>query len=265
MEKRKKNRLQSSWLTQQHKSRDSSRTNSAKSCSTNRNFVFEQTDVLQKRSGQQEKVITKAGVHVISNAPSGIASIELDPIFISMDETKWMFNDLESQIPWQEKNIKVQGHYHRQPRLTAWFGDFSYEYSGLTLKPFQWSPLLNMLRERILKMTGLTFNSMLANLYRNEKDSVDWHSDDESSLGTDPTICSLSFGETRNFEMRKKPEDGDDYSDVETIKIPLPSGSLLIMSGATQSDWQHRIPKEYHSRGPRINLTFRNIILSHDT
>ena len=36
----------------------------------------------------------------------------------------------------------------------------------------QWSPLLNMLRERIFKKSGLTFNSMLANLYRNEKDSV---------------------------------------------------------------------------------------------
>lgn len=255
MEKRKKNRLQSSWLQQQHASQESSRTKSGAS----KNFIFQQTDVQPRRSNQG-KVITSPGVHVISDGLSGEARIELDPTFIYVEETKWMFEDLRSEIPWQEKNIKVQGQYHRQPRLTAWFGDFPYQYSGLTLKPFQWSPLLNMLRERIFKKSGLTFNSMLANLYRNEKDSVDWHSDDEASLGNNPTICSLSFGEIRNFEMRKKPEEEDDYSDMEIIKIPLPSGSLLLMSGASQSDWQHRVPKEYHSRGPRINLTFRNII-----
>ena len=259
MEKRKKNRLQSSWLKQQHVSHESSRQKAGSS-----NFIFQETDFQENRPSQG-KVIIKAGVHVISDGQSGEASVELDPTFISVEETKWMFEDLKSQIPWQEKNIKVQGQYHPQPRLTAWFGDLPYQYSGLTLKPFKWSPLLNMLREKIFEKTGLTFNSMLANLYRNEKDSVDWHSDDEASLGNNPTICSLSFGETRNFEMRRKPEEGNDFSGMEAIRIPLPSGSLLLMYGASQSDWQHRVPKEYHSRGPRVNLTFRNIISLIDT
>lgn len=69
----------------------------------------------------------------------------------------------------------------------------------------QWHPLLTMLKERIEEFTGYTFNSLLCNLYRNEKDSVDWHSDDEPSLGKNPVIASLSFGATRTFEMRKKP------------------------------------------------------------
>lgn len=62
-----------------------------------------------------------------------------------------------------------------------------------------------MLKERIEEFSGYAFNSLLCNLYRNEKDSVDWHSDDEPSLGKNPIIASLSFGATRTFEMRKKP------------------------------------------------------------
>ena len=49
-----------------------------------------------------------------------------------------------------------------------------------------------------------TFNSVLINLYRNGKDSVAWHSDDEIMLGITPTIASVSLGEVRKFEMRPK-------------------------------------------------------------
>lgn len=69
----------------------------------------------------------------------------------------------------------------------------------------QWHPVLCTLKSRIEENTGHTFNSLLCNLYRDEKDSVDWHSDDEPSLGSCPVIASLSFGATRTFEMRKKP------------------------------------------------------------
>lgn len=68
----------------------------------------------------------------------------------------------------------------------------------------QWLPVLLDLKARIEANTQLTFNSLLANLYRDGHDHVAWHSDDESSLGPDPVIASLSFGDTRNFELRKK-------------------------------------------------------------
>ncbi|XP_008585622.1 PREDICTED: alpha-ketoglutarate-dependent dioxygenase alkB homolog 3 isoform X2 [Galeopterus variegatus] len=125
----------------------------------------------------------------------------------------------------------------------------------------EWHPVLSTLKNRIEDNTGHTFNSLLCNLYRNEKDSVDWHSDDEPSLGRCPIIASLSFGATRTFEMRKKPppEENGDYTYVEKVKIPLDHGTLLIMEGAAQADWQHRVPKEYHSREPRVNLTFRTV------
>jgi alpha-ketoglutarate-dependent dioxygenase alkB family protein 3 len=120
-----------------------------------------------------------------------------------------------------------------------------------------------MIRNRLHEVLNYKFNSVLGNFYRDGKDSVAWHSDDEPMLGKHPYIASLSFGDLRMFEMRRKPSNpnptSDDYDFVQHVKIPVNHGSLLIMEGATQDDWQHQIPKEYHDRGGRINLTYRTI------
>ena len=206
--------------------------------------------------------IEKPGVHEISSAPNGPSRLQLWYNFLEQDDQQWMFDQLRAEIPWEERKVVIRGMSFDQPRLTSWFGSFPYTYSGLTLQPYQWSPLLEVIRDRIQAETGLTFNSMLANLYRDCKDSVDWHCDDEPSLGPRPIIASISLGDTRTFELRKKPIGEDEetgYQFAQHIKVPLPSGSLLVMSGATQLDWQHRVPKEYHDREPRINLTFRQI------
>lgn len=196
----------------------------------------------------------------MSSTHSGDSYIELFYDFIEPSECEWIFEHLLNNVPWKQVNIKIKGVEHPQPRLTAWYGDVSYTYSGLTLEPYQFCFVLNMLKEKIEVRTKISFNSMLANYYRNEKDSVDWHCDDEGSLGNNPIIASLSFGDLRNFELRKKPDDGsNDFTYSQHVKVPLSSGCLLVMRDATQQDWQHRIPKEYHDHDERINLTFRQI------
>ena len=70
---------------------------------------------------------------------------------------------------------------------------------------FQWPACLKELKDNIEENTGCHFNSMLGNLYRDGHDAVAWHADDEPSLGTNPVIASLSFGDLRNFELRRKP------------------------------------------------------------
>ena len=70
---------------------------------------------------------------------------------------------------------------------------------------FEWPAVVNMLMDRIHANTGLTFNSVLANLYRDGHDHVSWHADDEPALGHQPTIATLSFGDTRTFHLRKNP------------------------------------------------------------
>ncbi|NWR30740.1 ALKB3 dioxygenase, partial [Tachuris rubrigastra] len=225
-------------------------------------FVFEKPSEVERR-------IPEAGVIEYRNVYSFhlffiffVLRIHLIPGFIDSEQADWMFEQLLQDIPWGQRTHITQEVSFEEPRLTSWYGELPYTYSRITMQPNpNWHPLLTVLKERIEEFTGYTFNSLLCNLYRNEKDSVDWHSDDEPSLGKNPTIASLSFGATRTFEMRKKPspEENGDYTYVERLKIPLDHGTLLMMEGAAQEDWQHRVPKEYHSRAARINLTFRII------
>ncbi|XP_072448770.1 alpha-ketoglutarate-dependent dioxygenase alkB homolog 3 isoform X1 [Chiloscyllium punctatum] len=224
-------------------------------------FVFQNPTEVQRKI-PEEKTIDKEGFYEISSGPTGVSRLYLKPGFIDPKEADWMFEQLYAEIPWKQKSNIREGRSYQEPRLTAWYGDLPYTYSHTAMKSNpHWHPLLIMLKDHTEKVTGYTFNSLLCNLYRNGKDSIDWHSDDEPSLGQKPIIASLSFGDTRIFEMRKKPppEDKGDYTYVERIRIPLSHGCLLVMEGETQKEWQHRVPKEYHDRNPRINLTFRTI------
>ncbi|XP_076863490.1 alpha-ketoglutarate-dependent dioxygenase alkB homolog 3 isoform X3 [Brachyhypopomus gauderio] len=211
----------------------------------------------------EEKTIEDAGVYEVSQGPTGVSRLQLLPRFLPMEEADWMFATLMAELPWSQKtNYRMMGGAYGEPRLTCWYGELPYTYSRSTMQANpQWHPVLVTLRQAIERETSHTFNSLLCNLYRDGKDSIAWHSDDESSLGPRPTIASLSLGDTRVFSLRKKPppEDNGDYTYVERLKIPLSHGTLLIMEGCTQDDWQHQVAKEYHDRGPRINLTFRTI------
>ncbi|XP_028286821.1 alpha-ketoglutarate-dependent dioxygenase alkB homolog 3 isoform X2 [Parambassis ranga] len=210
-----------------------------------------------------EKVIEQAGDHEISHGPSGVSRLRLMPGFLPPEEADWMFSKLLAELPWSQKtNSNRQGDAYEEPRLTCWYGELPYTYARSTMAAnTQWHPLLVTLREAVEQVSGLSFNSLLCNLYRDGHDSIGWHSDDEASLGDKPTIASLSLGDTRVFSLRKQPppEENGDYTYVERIRIPLAHGMLLLMEGATQDDWEHQVAKEYHDRGPRINLTFRTI------
>ncbi|KAJ7344648.1 hypothetical protein JRQ81_000598 [Phrynocephalus forsythii] len=238
-----------------------SRAGRGEQLSSKKQFVFKAPEQVIRKA-PQPKMIEKQGVYEISTSPSGVSRIHLIPGFIDLNEADWMFEQLLHEIPWRQRAHLHQDLSYDEPRLTAWYGELPYTYSRLTmLANPHWHPLLTMLKDRVEDFTKNTFNSLLCNLYRNEKDSVDWHSDDEPALGRNPVIASLSFGATRMFEMRKKPlpEENNDYTYVQRVHIPLDHGTLLMMEGATQEDWQHRVPKDYHSRESRINLTFRTM------
>lgn len=163
---------------------------------------------------------------------------------------------LLSEICWRQETIILWGKEHLQPRLSAWYGDAGsrYTYSGVMLDPHPWSDTLLRIRRDIENATGHHFNSVLLNLYRNEHDSVGWHSDAEPELGNAPAIASLSLGETRMFRLRHRKR-----KDMQQVSIALTDGSLLLMEGTTQRFWQHAVMKEKDARQPRINLTFRTI------
>lgn len=163
-----------------------------------------------------------------------------------------LFERLLEVTPWEQRSITIQGRQIPQPRLVAWHGSAAYGYSGLKLQPHAWNDTLNTMRKAIEEITGATFNSVLLNLYRNGRDSVGMHADDERELGKTPTIASISLGAERVFDMQ--PKKGGPVR-----HIPLAHGSMIIMAGDTQRNWKHGIAKVREQIGPRINLTFRKI------
>lgn len=185
------------------------------------------------------------------------AELKYWPNSLSSDLRHQYFQTLLSETPWQQDDISLFGRTLPIPRLQAWYGDdgLSYQYSGIRLDPLSWSPTLLEIKRQVESICGQSFNSVLLNLYRDGRDSNGWHSDDEPELGTEPVIASLSLGATRRFRLRHKTS-----KETSPITLHLEPGSLLLMSGKTQTHWQHSLPKTSTTVEPRINLTFRKII-----
>jgi alkylated DNA repair dioxygenase AlkB len=165
---------------------------------------------------------------------------------------------LAAELPLRTDTFTMFGRTVRVPRLISWHGDpgCRYRYSGQTYEPAPWTPRLARIRALLSERTGIPWNAVLANYYRDGRDSVGWHSDDERELGPardDVAIGSLSLGATRRFAMRHR-ESG------ERREFALAGGSLLVMRGTTQEHWRHALPKTAQPVGPRLNLTFRVIL-----
>ena len=109
---------------------------------------------------------------------------------------------LLDEVEWAQQQIAMFGRVHDEPRLTAWYGDpdSRYTYSGITMDPSPWTDRLLVIRAVAEDAAGTTFNSVLLNRYRDGRDSMGWHADDEPELGRTPVIGSVSLGATRRGE-----------------------------------------------------------------
>ena len=183
--------------------------------------------------------------------------VVFDAAFFSASDADRLLAALLSSLLWEQHLVRVYGRMHPAPRLSAWYGDegVRYTYSGLTLEARPWTPELQNIRSQVEAAAGASFNTVLLNQYRDGKDSMGWHSDDEGELGEQPTIASLSLGGTRRFLLKHKYR-----KELAPVELALGHGSLLIMRGQTQMYWKHQIPKTKRPVDARINLTFRRIV-----
>ena len=183
------------------------------------------------------------------------AELGFDPEWLPAGEAAALFAELRAAIPWEVHRIRLFGREVDSPRLSCWIGDpdATYRYSGVRFEPRPWSAALSGLRDRLARELGTSFNSVLANLYRDGRDAMGWHSDDEPELGPAPVIASVSLGATRRFVLKHRREPD------RKLALELPSGSLLVMAGATQRNYRHALPRTARPVGGRINLTFRSI------
>ncbi len=195
-------------------------------------------------------MLFKNGIEISENMPQ--ASVWYYKHFLDNNLANTYYNTLLTAIPWQQDTITVFGKTYLQPRLTALFctTNKTYSYSNIIMHPNPFNKELLFLKQKVEALCGITFNSCLANFYRDGTDSNGWHSDDEKELGINPFIASLSLGAERVFKLKHKHQN-------LTKNLTLGHGSLLIMKDETQHFWKHQLPKTQKKIGGRINLTFR--------
>lgn len=185
------------------------------------------------------------------------AQIDFWPSFFSPEDSGRLLRSLIESIPWKQNKIRFYGKESLVPRLESWHGDpgICYAYSGIQMKAKPWTQELLEIKNRIEKKSGTGFNSVLINYYRDGKDRVAWHSDDEKELGKNPVIGSVSLGAERKFKLRHKQYKQNGLKH----EVILKNGSLLLMQGETQHHWLHEIPRTAIPTDARVNLTFRVI------
>jgi len=189
-----------------------------------------------------EKLLFDESRKTFSNYDLADASHILRQQLFETAESDRFYDILLQQAPWRQRERKMYDKMVLDPRLTAWYSNNEGN---------KWTPELLYIKNKVESACGISFDSVLLNLYRDGRDSVSWHSDNEPLSGHQP-IASVSFGQTRAFHLRHKFDKA-----IKPFSIPLTHGSFLLMSAAVQQFWEHHIPKTSKPIAPRINLTFR--------
>lgn len=176
---------------------------------------------------------------------------------IPHERAESLYQRLLNEVPWAQYDITVSGKTYAQPRLVAYYAKpelGTYTYSKLTLNPTPFTPLLLELKQIVEDLLGVSFNSALLNYYRGGADYMEWHADDETLYGLNPTIAIITFGSGRDFHMRNM----KDHTEVH--KFICGAGDVLVMRGGCQQTWEHTVPPNPEQTGSRISLTFRTIV-----
>ncbi len=176
--------------------------------------------------------------------------------FLSSKQATDFFQKLLTSIHWQQDEVFIFGKKHITARKMAWYADdgITYTYSKSTKSALTWTPELLEIKQLVEKKTGESFNACLLNLYADGTQGMGWHSDDEKSIAPYSTIASVSLGVERKFSFKHR-------STKQKVEVFLENGSLLLMQGETQKYWLHSLPKALKVTSPRINLTFRKMLI----
>ncbi len=183
----------------------------------------------------------------------GRGELLLYPSLFAAEAPSW-YRALRDQIPWRQESARLFGRCQPLPRLSAWCAGPGqrYRYSGICHEPMPWPAALQAALAAVQRVLAMNFNSALLSYYRDGRDTIGWHSDDEASLGAQPRIASLSLGASRTFQLRER-------RGGTTLRIELAAGALLLMRGESQRRWRHRLPPS-RTAGARINISFRHFV-----
>ena len=196
-------------------------------------------------------------------------NLNLDYVqLFSKTEADTLFQEAEKVIKYnKDSKVFVHGKWHNVPRKQAAYGDagLTYTFSGSTVAAQPWSnaPFLKRIADLVSSLTGgHQFNFVLVNRYKDGQDHMGEHRDDEVDLVPKSSIASLSLGQIRDFVFRHKDARGSGAQrKIDPVKFELSHGSLLMMNHPTNVYWFHSLPVRKKAICPRINFTFRQMVV----
>lgn len=152
------------------------------------------------------------------------------------------FEALRDGVAWRSERRVMYEREVDVPRLVA-----SYRLGADATLPV---PLVGA-EAAVRAATGIAFDSIGLNYYRDGRDSVAPHNDHLHELRVGFPIALISLGATRRMTIRTKAPPR------RVLHVDLEAGSLLVMSYETQLHYDHGIPKTDEMAGARISLAFR--------
>jgi alkylated DNA repair dioxygenase AlkB len=196
------------------------------------------------------------------------AAPAFDPSFasarrIALDDAAWvdhvagwvhgadtLFEHVVAHAPWEHRTVRMYDRMVEEPRLTAWYGH--------ALDDPNVPAILTQMAAALREHYGRAFDGVGAALYRDGRDSVAWHGDRIDPAIIQPVVAIVSLGSGRTLRMRPRPRprEGRDVPG-RSRAFPLLPGDLFVMGGATQTTWQHSVPKVARA-GARVSLQFRH-------
>ena len=211
----------------------------------------------RKRGMKAQKTDLLTGIPTELLATSTTAVVSLFENVLDPVEADKLLLELSRDLPFETET----DNFGLQSRPTCYFGDSSdciFAYVGLTLIPRPWTPTLQRLRDHVALVCGLkdqiALTACLINYYPKNEGYIPWHYDEVRAHGETKTVASLSLGGPRRFRLRTRRGDRSVITD-----LMLPSGSVLLMQGSTQEEFEHCLPLLEHESNKRMSLTFRSI------
>ncbi len=185
-----------------------------------------------------------AGERVLADDERG--RIEYAPRFVPPEVAQAWFAELRATVSWEAGRRWMYDREVDVPRLTAHFDLGPGDGPGAPLPP-----AIAEAAGRVTTRTGVAFNSVGLNLYRDGRDSVAAHNDHRHELVPGFPIALVSLGATRRMTIRAKEPPR------RALDLDLEGGSLLVMSYETQLHYTHGVPKTTEAVGERVSLAFR--------
>lgn len=172
-----------------------------------------------------------------------LGRIVYTPGFVPAEVAGAWFAELRDAVPWKTQRRRMYDREVDVPRLQAHF--------RLAPGEGRVPDAIRVAVGKVVGVTGVPFNSVGLNFYRDGRDSVAAHNDHLDEIVHGLPIALLSLGATRRMTIRAKEPPR------RVLHVDLTAGSLLVMSYETQMHYTHGIPKTREPVGARISLAFR--------